>query len=107
MIYNNIHNSFRLGPLVIAGFRADRVRVLPSRPEFKLPAHGGHACSPNRVSGSRNRRDLEQYESIGTPPDPARNFPTRPKDRESEPRDDPHTPIPNVYSLVMDVAGHE
>ena len=33
-----------------------------------------------------------QYESIGTPPDPARNFPTRSEGRESEPRDDPHTP---------------
>ena len=76
---NDEHNSFRHGPLVIAGLRADRVRVLPSRPEIKLPAHGGHACSPNRVSGSRNRRDLEQYQSIGTPPDPARNFPTRPR----------------------------
>ena len=102
---NDIHNSFRLGPLVIAGFRADRVRVLPSPPEIKLPAHGGHACSPNRVSGSWNRLDLEQYESIGTPPDPARNFPTRSEGRESEPRDDPHTPISNACSLV--IAEHE
>ena len=55
-------NNFNL---LLVTISSDRVRVLPSRPEIKLTAHGGYACSLNRVSGSRNCRDLEQYESIG------------------------------------------
>ena len=69
-------NNFNL---LLVTISSDRVRVLPSRPEIKLSAHGGYACSPNRFSGSRNCRDLEQYESIGTPPDPARKLPARPE----------------------------
>ena len=65
-------NNFNL---LLVTISSDRVRVLPSRPEIKLSAHGGYACSPNRVSGSRNCRDLEQYESIGTPPDRTRKMP--------------------------------
>ena len=68
-------NNFNLLQITIS---SDRVRVLPSRPEIKLSAHGGYACSPNRFSGSRNCRDLEQYESIGTPPDPTRQLPAVP-----------------------------
>ena len=73
-------NNFNL---LLVTISSDRVRVLPSRPEIKLSAHGGYACSPNRVSGSRNCRDLEQYESIGTPPDPVRKLPTRPEPERS------------------------
>ena len=73
-------NNFNL---LLVTISSDRVRVLPSRPEIKLAAHGGYACSPNRVSGSRNCRDLEQYESIGIPPDPARKLPARPEPEKS------------------------
>ena len=73
-------NNFNL---LLVTISSDRVRVLPSRPEIKLSAHGGYACSPNRFSGSRNCRDFEQYESIGTQPDPARKLPARPKPEKS------------------------
>ena len=69
--------------LLLVTISSDCVQVLPSRPEIKLPAHGGYACSPNRVSGSRIRRDLEQYESNGSPLDPARKFPGRPEPEKS------------------------
>ena len=43
-----VGNNFNL---LLVTISSDRVRVLPSRPEIKLSAHGGYACSPNRFSG--------------------------------------------------------
>ena len=45
---NDIHNSFRLGLLLTLAYEPMASEFLPSRPKVKLPAHGGHACSPNR-----------------------------------------------------------
>ena len=55
----------------------------------RKPGIGGYACSPNQISGSRDRSGSRATRKVRNTPDPSRNFPAGP---ELKTAGDPHSP---------------